>query len=654
MTHGPPLPPRFRMAAVIGLAMSIGVAIDSGADRIRASSPEAVVRQNSDTATWREVSRVGGVVRAVAAEGDRAYVALGPRVLVLDAKAPGSLTLLGASPALADAPQVLAPDGDRLHTAIDGVGLVTLDMRDPNAIAITSTVPLPGRWKALVRSGTRLAAIIDRALVVFDSSTSPPIELGRAEPSALFDYVPQDIAWAGAFLALSASEGLGKGGGFGVVDVSVPSKPELRGWVEDERPAVIGGRAGRLAVTLLVDGVTPSGEPRTDWVLASYNVAANGDLLPLGRVVLDDFGGPVDVVFDGDVAFVGVTLANYVVAVSAPGDRTPAVLSHWTSSRAGFGPSTGIVSALAVVAGRVYVPRTAELGRDGVCPGPGLIALALGPSGELATESEWATTDTGKATAVAIDGSTAFVANPGCGLRVYDVSKPEVPQMRDAWWAGRGVGIGDESGISPNTLILDGGRLYASDAGTTSGMNTVRIFDTRRLPLVQLGTIDLPGAGAVAVRGPTMVVVGTAQDPGGGPSKAWLRVYDVGDPTAPILTGRIDDELDGIRDVAPLDDGLFVAATRWNYHVVDVRRRATLTTGRRAASWPWRTATSYPLCRRQWVIRRSRSDCSMSSPPPTRRSPQGAGSPTPARAAPSPPAIAGVLPWAATARTSPQ
>ncbi len=560
---------------IVAVVLALGWAHGSTAASVHvvASDPLAARDMAAGDTTWREVSRVGGVIRAVAAEDDRAYIVLGPRVLVLDAKAPGSLTLLGASPALADAPQVLAPDGDRLHAAIDGVGLVTLDVRDPSAIKVASIAPMPGRWTALVRSGTRLAAIVDRALVIFDGSTSPPIEIGRAEASALFDYVPLDIAWAGDFLALSASGGRGKRGGFGVVDVSVPSKPELRGWVEDENPDVIGARPGRLAVTMIVEGVTASGEPKTEWVLASYHVAADGDLLPLGRVVLDHFGGPVDVVFDGDVAFAGVTLANFVVAVSAPGDRPPTVVSHWSANRAGLRPGVGVVSGLAAAAGRVYVPRTAELGRDGVCPGPGLIALALGPSGELAAESEWSTTDTGTATAVAIDGTTAFVANPGCGLRVYDVSQPGVPQIRDAWWAGRGVGIGDWSGFSsPNTLILDSGRLYASDAGLIGGMNTVRIFDARSLPLVQLGAIDLPGAVAVAVRGTTMVVVGSAQDLNGGPSKEWLRVYDVGDPEGPIETGRIDDELDAVRDIAPFADGLFIAATGRNYHVVEVRR----------------------------------------------------------------------------------
>lgn len=525
----------------------------------------------SDTA-WQEVARVGGVIRAVAAEGDRAYVALGPRVLVLAAASPGVLTLVGTSPALADAPRVLAPDGARLHVAIDGVGLVTLDVRDPGAITIASIVPMAGRWTALVRSGTRLAAIVDRSLIVFDCGASPPIELGRAEQSTLFDYIPQDIAWAGAFLALSTSEGLGKGGGFGVVDVSVPSKPELRGWVEDEHPVVIGARAGRLAVTLIVDATTPGGEASTEWVLAAYGISANGDLSPLGRTVLDEFGGPVDVVFEGDVAFVGNALANTVIAVGAPGDGPPIVLSRWSSDTIGI-PSgdVGIVSGLAVAAGRIFVPQVASLGREGICRGPGVLALAVGPSTALAIETKWATADTGAATAVAIDGTTAFVANPGCGLRAYDVSNPEVPQIRDAWWAGRGLGIGDQSGFSPNSLVLEGGRLYASDAESISGAVSVRIFDARRLPLVQLGAIDLPGVTALSVRGRTMVVVGTAPDPSGGPSKAWLRVFDVGDPKAPVQTGLIDDELDSVRDVAAIADGLFVAATGANHYVMDTR-----------------------------------------------------------------------------------
>lgn len=561
------------IAAVIALTLSSVAAIAVGADPIGASSPDAAVLQAGDAAAWHEVSRVGGVVRAVAAEGDRAYAAIGTRVVVLDARAPDSLTLLGTSPALADTPQLLATDGDRLHAVIDGVGLVTLNVRAPNAIKVVSIVPMEGHWTALVREGARLAAIVDRALVIFDCSAIPPIEIGRAVAGDLFDYAPLDVAWAGEFLALSASGGRGKRGGFGLVDVSVPSKPTLRGWVEDEDPDVIGGRPGRLAVMLSVEGATPSGEPRSDWVMATYNVGDDGELFPLGRVVLDHFGLPADVGFDGDVAFAGVTSADHVVAVSAPGDRPPAIISRWSADRVGLGPAGGVVSGLAVATGRVYVPRTAELTRDGACPGPGLIALGLDVASELSAKAEWSTTDTGRATAVAIDGTTAFVANPGCGLRVYDISRPEIPQVRDAWWAGRGAGVGDQSGqSSPNTLILDGGLLYASDAVGFSGTVTLRIFDARSLPLVQLGAIELPGAGALAVRGPTMVVVGSAADPGGGPSKPWLRVFDVSNPATPIETARVDDELDGVRDIAPLHESLFVAATAAHYLVIDVRR----------------------------------------------------------------------------------
>lgn len=102
-----------------------------------------------------------------------------------------------------------------------------------------------------------------------------------------------------------------------------------------------------------------------------------------------------------------------------------------------------------------------------------------------------------------------------------------------------------------------------------SGKGIVRILDARRPPLEQLAAIELPSPSALAISGRWLLVAGRAS--GTDTLNAWIRVYDVNDPTAPVLFGKIEEELDAIVDIAEVGDGLFVAAARRRYYVVDVR-----------------------------------------------------------------------------------
>lgn len=523
-------------------------------------------------APWQQVARVGGIVRAVAAEGDRVFAALGSRVLVLRPNADGGIELLGQSPPLPDVPRVLEAHGDRLYVGSDGMGLLTLNVADPSAITVESTVRVTGRWTALARSGGRLAAILGQELVVFDCTVRPPIELGRAAPEAMFGYVPKALAWAGQRLAISASGG-GKGnGGFGVVDVTSPSHPVLRGWVEDENPRVIVARDDRLAVTIIDTFDTGNGERTTGTFVATYRITPAGDVAPLGRTLLGAFDGLVDMAFDGDQLYLGDARGSMVIAVHAPGDGPPAVRSRWQSDSVAIDPLApgAVVHSVAAVNGHVYVPQSPVAAHDGHCAGPGVVALSLDGAERLLPVGVWATADTGSATLVAAVGTTAFVANPGCGLRVYDVADPLAPTALDAWWAGRGTGSLDFAGYSPSRMVVAGDRLYTLDDVEVSGRNVLRILDARRTPLEQLAAIELPSPSALAVSGRSLLVAGRGS--GTDVPNAWLRVYDVDDPAAPVLVGKIEEELDAIVDIAAAGDGFFVAAARRRYYLVDVRR----------------------------------------------------------------------------------
>ena len=114
--------------------------------------PPAPQGSASSDLAMHVVTEIGGRVRAAAAEGNRAYVAVHSRVVVYSSSAADPSTPLGVSP----------PTGGRIYSiavrndvvAVVGMDLVILDATDPSQVEIVSRLPLaePGLRAAWIGS----------------------------------------------------------------------------------------------------------------------------------------------------------------------------------------------------------------------------------------------------------------------------------------------------------------------------------------------------------------------------------------------------------------------------------------------------------------------------------------------------------------------
>lgn len=139
-----------------------------------------------------------GNLNAVALAGDRAYVGLGPRLLVLDAGAAEGLRLLGQGSTLADDVLELAVDParpDRLWAAAGEAGVLPLDVGDPARPQLLGR--LPGYAGRLRTIGGRVYALgVGSTLRILEPDGAEVLrELGRVElPIEAFD-VEGDLVW---------------------------------------------------------------------------------------------------------------------------------------------------------------------------------------------------------------------------------------------------------------------------------------------------------------------------------------------------------------------------------------------------------------------------------------------------------------------------
>lgn len=209
--------------------------------------------------------------------------------------------------------------------------------------------------------------------------------------------------------------------------------------------------------------------------------------------------------------------------------------------------------------------------------------------------------------AVAADGDTAYVADPGLGLRVWDMAGPDAP-----------VEVGTAPAVGASAVVAAGGIAFVVTEGEVTGVSVIDrtthllAFDVRApsapraLGTVVVGRYSAPrrfavdGGLAFVPLGDEIVVIDVS-DPGamrersrieaappmdllatGGrlyvrsdfeaaqPSEVWqLRVYDVSDPDHPSPLGLLDLPAQA-RSIAAGDHVIYVA-TAGAVLAVDVR-----------------------------------------------------------------------------------
>ncbi len=217
-----------------------------------------------------------GMMDAVAVEGDRAYVGLGPRLAVVDLSVPESPSPIGFSEVIDDHVRDIAVDpreGDRVFVAAGSAGIWEADVANPADPRIR---PLAGGSAHALRVEADRIFALGGALRVFARPAgSPPVARGRIEASIEAFDVAGDVLW----LAIGEA-------GVASYDISDPARPRRIGSLDTSGHAYdVRVRAGRAYV---VDGgrdllVLDVSNPTTPRQVATFaiDISAETDCTPI-------------------------------------------------------------------------------------------------------------------------------------------------------------------------------------------------------------------------------------------------------------------------------------------------------------------------------------------------------------------------------------
>ncbi|PKO19068.1 MAG: hypothetical protein CVU39_00520 [Chloroflexi bacterium HGW-Chloroflexi-10] len=93
----------------------------------------AEVQRGGPTWEFDLLNQMGGSMRAVAVQGETAYVGAGPRLVIVDISEPENPQFLGRTEILPDLVENVVVDGDYAYVAAFSAGLFIVDVSDPNA-----------------------------------------------------------------------------------------------------------------------------------------------------------------------------------------------------------------------------------------------------------------------------------------------------------------------------------------------------------------------------------------------------------------------------------------------------------------------------------------------------------------------------------------
>lgn len=317
-----------------GVAWTVG---QGGLTVVDVSDPEAptlVASENSDR--WHKVEPLGGTYAAAThrdrgmtvlsvAEGrvsrGRTFSGIGEEGLlardgrlyvtsrtegirVYDVSDPGAVEPVTTVPGLGNPWEISGGEGEHAWVADASLGVVPVDLSDPDAPVIGTPVPLPGASHALERDGWLYVAAGGEGVVVFDVfDPTRPIEVGRVDTggSAIV------LAEAGGVLWVAAHES------FVALDLGDPSAPAPLGHQLASEYALAVGTDGR-------HGVVGNWTKLDVW--AADRAAASPELdLDADRVTLPADGGAVELRLTnrggGTLELVGAEPPDPRVAVSA-------------------------------------------------------------------------------------------------------------------------------------------------------------------------------------------------------------------------------------------------------------------------------------------------------------------------------------------------
>jgi hypothetical protein len=185
---------------------------------IAAASIPAAVRADMEL-TLERVGHWGGCSTDVQIVGDRAYLAIGPRVVVLDVSSPDEPTFLGHSEPLPNVIMAIDTDGELAYAVVYKNGLHILDVSNPSSIThLGSDTPGINCWGIVARDGYAYAGDRQRVLHTYDVHDPTHPTLVDSTPTS--DLV-NGVHFFGGYLYVPTWAAID------VFDISVPEHPTL-------------------------------------------------------------------------------------------------------------------------------------------------------------------------------------------------------------------------------------------------------------------------------------------------------------------------------------------------------------------------------------------------------------------------------------------
>lgn len=485
-------------------------------------------------AAW--VSQLGGSISAVATRGNRAYVAAGPRVVILDISNPAAPVEIGRSPLLPHVVNDLVVYGDFVYLA-DTMGLRIMDIIDPTAPALRGSrstsfepaaIAVEGDYAYVTAAnyvyvfhilepdqpqqvnmqsltgfsyGVGIDTLGDFAYVANESAGLRVINIMDPENlvmvSRYFELIDaRDVVVTGthAFVADSA--------GLHIVDVSDPEHPQRTGTLDTP------GLPMAIAITAQYAYLADS---QSGLFIADINSLTSPQ--QAGRYT-DITGFATDVALSNGQALLVTESALHIVDVSAP--STPMASNRYPSP---LSTAYGVVSR----DNRAYVAS----GESGLA-----IVDLTDPAAPVMLGQA---TGIGDATAVAIDGDTACVASGFDGLYTVHIGDPGAPVML-GHWDTPGEAESYDVAIKGDLAFLAEQPDWGADPLVGGGLRVVDM--SNRSDPQPIGYCDTREEGqAVAVRGDyAYLAVGYYSDDLG-EQVGGLSVIDISNPNGPFEVG---------------------------------------------------------------------------------------------------------------------
>ena len=428
------------------------------------------------------VGQWGGASYAVAVSGNRAYLGMGPRLVILDVSNPAGPTVLGTSEVMPDIVQGIAISGNYAYVADYDAGLQVIDISNPSSPTRVGGYDTSGYAVGVAVSGNYAYVADDYAgLQVIDiSNPSSPTRVGGYDTSgcACGVAVSGNYAYVADYYA-----------GLQVIDISGPSSPTHVGGYDTS-----GGYA---------QGVAISGNYA--YVVCDYRslqtIDVSNPASPSRLGGCDASSYVLAIAVSGNYAYLAGEYPDFFEVMDISNPASPAPVG---------GCAVDWAYDLAVRGNYAYA----------ACPNSGLNIVEISnPAAPTLVglynlwKSGW------YANAVAISGSYAYVAVSGStdfGLRIINISNPASPAL---------VGQCDTD-IAAWAVTVQGNYAYLAGCG---GLDVIDISNPASPTRIGGCSSDV---------GEDVIVCGTycyiAATNGG------LDVIDISDPYSPARVGGYD------------------------------------------------------------------------------------------------------------------